>query len=49
MGKYFVTINRNNHKYKLCRDDIKQVFSCKVRKIPKVPAYNNMQKNKEED
>jgi hypothetical protein len=46
MGKYFVTVIRNNHKYKLCRDDITQVFSCKVRKIPKVPAYNMIERHK---
>lgn len=47
MGKYFVTIANGKRGYKVCRDDINKVFSCKIKKIPKVPAYLN--NHKEDD
>lgn len=47
MGKYFVTIANRKHAYKVCRDDINKVFSCKIKKIPKLPAYH--EPHKEDD
>jgi len=44
MGKYFVSVTAHNRKYKVCRDDIKVVFSCKVRKAPKLPSYHPFEK-----
>lgn len=49
MGKYFVTIARQQQHYKLCRDDINRVFSCKIQKLPKVPAFAKHQSFKEDD
>jgi hypothetical protein len=40
MGKYFVTIANRQRAYKVCRDDINKVFSCKIKKSPKLPAYH---------
>lgn len=49
MGKYFVTIANSQRNYKLCRDDINKVFSCKIRKLPKVPTFNKHSFEKEID
>lgn len=39
MAKYYVTVATPKTTYKVCRNDIKSVFSCKLRKAPKVPSY----------
>ena len=49
MGKYFVTIANRRAYYKVCRDDINKVFSCKIKKIPKIPNFLAFQKTSEDD
>lgn len=49
MGKYFVTIARQQQHYKLCRDDINRVFSCKIQKLPKLPPFTRLPSHKEDD
>ena len=49
MGKYFVTIAKHHKLYKVCRDDINKVFSCRIGKVPKVPAFHSYTKTKEDD
>lgn len=49
MGKYYVAVTTNSTKYKLCKEDILRVFSLKIRKIPRLPAFNHFQKMRETD
>ena len=39
MGKLYVSVVCNTRKTKLCKDDIKQVYSHKPKKAPKIPIY----------
>lgn len=45
MGKFYVTIVKNTLKYKVCKDDIKKVFSIKKRKIPSPPHFTKFEKD----
>lgn len=49
MGKYFVAITNGRSQYKLCRDDINRVFSCRIKKLPKIPGFNSIRSFKEDD
>lgn len=39
MPKYYVTVLASNKKYKLCRDDIGNVYSLRKRKAPRLPSF----------
>lgn len=39
MAKYYLTVVANQKKYRMAREDFKAAYSHKVRKIPKIPAY----------
>lgn len=49
MGKYYVAVTTNSTKYKLCKEDIQRVYSLKIRKIPRLPAFNHSQKMMDTD
>jgi hypothetical protein len=45
MGKFYVSIASNSLRYKLCKDDIKKIFSIKKRKVPSLPTFLETEKN----
>jgi hypothetical protein len=49
MGKYFVSVQANSRIYRVCRDDISKVYSHRLRKLPRQPAFDPAQKQHEDD
>ena len=39
MGKFYVYISLDKKKYKVCREDIREVFSLKKTRLPIAPSY----------
>ena len=40
MGKFYVYIEINASKYKLCKDDIKNIYSLRKAKLPELPTFS---------
>lgn len=45
MAKYFVTLAHNCNKYKVSKEDIKRVYSAKIKKAPRIPAFDRCEKD----
>lgn len=39
MGKFYVYIQLNNKKYKVNKEDIREVFSLRKMRLPSPPSY----------
>jgi hypothetical protein len=48
MGKYYVSLAVSSKKYHVCRDDIQKVYSHKLRKVPRLPAFAENGKDADE-
>jgi hypothetical protein len=48
MGKYYVSLAVNTKKYQVCREDIRKVYSHKLKKIPRLPAFAKNDKDADE-
>lgn len=49
MGKFYVIVNVNQTKYRICKEDIKRATSFKVKKLPKIPTFRSFHNDKESD
>lgn len=41
MGKYYVYIELEKKKFKVCKDDIREVYSLRKVRLPLLPSYNS--------
>ncbi len=48
MGKFYVAITVNSQKYKLCKEDVKRIFTFKRRNTPTFPLFNRQEKEHED-
>jgi hypothetical protein len=44
MGKYYVTLKANAKKYQVCREDIHKVIPLRPKKLPRLPAFTQNEK-----
>jgi len=40
MGKFYVYIELEKKKFKVCKEDIKEVYSLRKIRLPLLPSYN---------
>jgi hypothetical protein len=45
MGKFYVTITLKSLRYKLCKEDVRRIFTAKRRNTPTLPAFHRGEKD----
>ncbi len=48
MGKFYVAIALNHLRYKICKEDVKRIFTAKRRTMPALPAFRRSEKDQED-
>ena len=48
MGKFYVAITVNCLRYKLCKEDVKRIFTFKRRNRPALPSFDGEEKEHED-
>jgi hypothetical protein len=49
MGKFYVTISLNSLRYKVCKADVKRIFTFKRRNTPALPSFAGNVKEQEDE